>query len=78
MPTKDDKGRTTEAIAQDFTVNGHINNLPVKGKWFCKLCRKYDILTPRAHLINHHKTDSKAMERKSSKSIVKELFVMSS
>lgn len=58
-------------------VQGNLGYVPKPGKYFCKLCRKSGIKERKAHLVLYHKVDKKAMDRPSSDSIVKEVFVES-
>ncbi len=55
----------------------HLHLLSVKkpGKYFCTLCRESSIRERKAHLVNFHKADRKAMNRPSSNNIIKVLFI---
>lgn len=45
-----------------------------KIKYFCRLCRRYDIKTPKTHLRDKHNADYKATQNKAYGDIVKVLF----
>lgn len=58
-------------------IGGYIPHLPQKGKYFCRLCRESGIRERKAHLKNYHRTDKKCLDRPSSDSIIKEIFIES-
>jgi len=45
-----------------------------KMKYFCRLCRKYDVRTPKTHLRDYHNVNYRATQNKSYDDIIKVLF----
>lgn len=46
-------------------------------KYFCRLCRKYSVRTPKTHLRDYHGGDYRAMQNKAYTDIIKVIFVES-
>ena len=68
--------KETDTMLETFTKQAK----PRKEKsitYFCRLCRKYNIVTRKAHLQNFHGADRDTMTKKSNKDLIDVIFIES-